>query len=267
LGAHPAQHQQHPADVTMQNGGGNTASDGIDEGLYSRQLYVLGHAAMKRMAMSNILISGLGGLGVEIAKNVVLGGVKSVTLHDETLTTWSDLSSQFFLREEDLGKNRAEATCPRLAELNTYVPIYTHTELLTAEYLKNFQVVVLTSATLTDQIRLGEFCHNNGIYFIMADTRGLFGQIFCDFGESFVVNDTNGEQPISNMIAGITKEAEGVVTCIDETRHGYETGDHVTFTEVQGMVELNQSTPRQVKVLECHSGVVEEARVCNDRLC
>ena len=38
----------------------------IDEGLYSRQLYVLGHAAMQRMAASNVLIVGLGGLGVEI---------------------------------------------------------------------------------------------------------------------------------------------------------------------------------------------------------
>ena len=44
--------------------------------------YVLGHEAMKRMQTSNVLVSGLRGLGVEVAKNLVLGGVKSVTLHD-----------------------------------------------------------------------------------------------------------------------------------------------------------------------------------------
>jgi len=49
---------------------------------------------MKRMALSNILVAGMGGLGVEIAKNIVLGGVKSVTIHDETVASWSDLSSQ-----------------------------------------------------------------------------------------------------------------------------------------------------------------------------
>lgn len=38
----------------------------IDESLYSRQLYVLGHEAMKRMGSSHVLIAGLGGLGVEI---------------------------------------------------------------------------------------------------------------------------------------------------------------------------------------------------------
>lgn len=66
----------------------------IDENLYSRQLYVLGHEAMKRMAISDVLISGMNGLGVEIAKNVILSGVKSVTVHDQELTQLSDLSSQ-----------------------------------------------------------------------------------------------------------------------------------------------------------------------------
>lgn len=40
----------------------------IDESLYSRQLYVLGHEAMKRMGSSHILVAGLRGLGVEIGE-------------------------------------------------------------------------------------------------------------------------------------------------------------------------------------------------------
>ena len=44
----------------------NGSGKDIDESLYSRQLYVLGHDAMRRMASSDILISGLGGLGVEV---------------------------------------------------------------------------------------------------------------------------------------------------------------------------------------------------------
>ena len=38
----------------------------IDESLYSRQLYVLGEEAMKRMNASSALIIGMKGLGVEI---------------------------------------------------------------------------------------------------------------------------------------------------------------------------------------------------------
>ena len=45
------------------------------------------------------------------------------------------------------------------------------------------------------------------------------------------------------------QDKEGVVTCLDETRHGYEDGDHVSFSEVQGMTELNDSAPLKIKVL------------------
>ena len=53
----------------------------IDESLYSRQLYVLGHDAMRQMSSSNVLIVGLHGLGAEIAKNIALAGVKSCLLY------------------------------------------------------------------------------------------------------------------------------------------------------------------------------------------
>ncbi|XP_075691127.1 ubiquitin-like modifier-activating enzyme 1 isoform X1 [Rhinoderma darwinii] len=237
--------QTAPANGMARNG--NEAE--IDEGLYSRQLYVLGHEAMKRMQNSNVLISGMSGLGVEIAKNIILGGVKSVTIHDQANTEWGDLSSQFYLREDDLGKNRAEVAHPRLAELNTYVPVCASSSSLTEEFLVNFQLVILSDLALDEQLRVGDFCHGHNIKFIVANTRGLFGQLFCDFGDEMVVLDPNGEQPLSAMISMITKDHPGVVTCLDEARHGFESGDYVTFTELQGMTELNNSDPVEIKVL------------------
>lgn len=243
-------HGNHSTETTTMAGNGSVENDmQIDEGLYSRQLYVLGHEAMQKMAVSNILISGLKGLGVEIAKNVVLGGVKSVTLHDTGLVELSDLSSQFFLQVGDIGKNRAEVSLPRISELNSYVRLSVNTKKLTEDFLGQFQVVVLTQSSLDEQLWAGDFCHERGIKLIIADTRGLFGQIFCDFGESFTVVDTNGEEPTSNMISSVSKDIDGVVTCLDEQRHGYESGDYVTFSEVQGMTELNQCEPRKIRVL------------------
>ena len=53
--------------VSSSNSGstGNEQND-IDESLYSRQLYVLGHEAMTKMSKSKVLLVGLRGLGVEI---------------------------------------------------------------------------------------------------------------------------------------------------------------------------------------------------------
>ena len=62
--------------------------------MYSIFRYVLGHEAMKRMGTATVLICGMNGLGIEVAKNVVLAGVKAVTLHDKKVATLLDLSSQ-----------------------------------------------------------------------------------------------------------------------------------------------------------------------------
>lgn len=56
--------------------------------------YVLGHDAMRHMGEANVLICGMKGLGVEVAKNIILAGVGSVTIQDTGTTEWSDLSSQ-----------------------------------------------------------------------------------------------------------------------------------------------------------------------------
>lgn len=55
-----------------------------------------------------------------------------------------------------------------------------------------------------------------------------------------------------------------MVTCLDEARHGFESGDYVTFTEVQGMTELNGCQPIEIKALgKSEAGVLGLA--CNER--
>ena len=221
----------------------------IDESLYSRQLYVLGHEAMKRMSTSNVLIVGLKGLGVEIAKNIALAGVKSLTLFDPAPATLSDLSSQFFLHPEDVGKPRARVTAPRVAELNAYTPVSLHpaTSLTSdLQQLRQYQVVVLTSTLLEDQLEISDYCHQHGIFVIVVDTFGLFGSIFTDFGKDFTVVDATGEDPVTGIVADV--DQDGLVAALDETRHGLEDGDFVTFSEVEGMDGLNDSPPRKVTV-------------------
>ncbi|CAL1537293.1 unnamed protein product [Lymnaea stagnalis] len=219
----------------------------IDDSLYSRQRYVLGDTAMHRMANSSILIYGLGGLGIEIAKNIVLAGVKSVILQDPKSTTVNDLGNQFFLRESDaqLSKNRAEASSQHLAELNPYVSVVTITESLTEEtdlsYLRNYQCVILTESPLSLQIKVNIFCRSAlpPIKFISSDVFGILGSAFVDFGENFDIFDPTGEEPKDIFVSDITKANPGVVSCLENRFHGLETGDVVTFREVQGMTWVN----------------------------
>lgn len=109
-----------------------------------------------------------------------------------------------------------------------------------------YQVVVLTNTPLHLQKTIGDYCHEKGIYFIVADVFGLFGSLFCDFGKNFTVIDTTGENPVSGIVAGINEE--GLVSALDESRHGLEDGDYVTFSEIEGMEALNNCEPRKVTV-------------------
>ncbi|CAL5220461.1 g2482 [Coccomyxa viridis] len=232
----------------------------IDEDLHSRQLAVYGRESMRRMAGANVLIVGALGLGVEVAKNVILAGVKSVTLHDTEDVKIQDLSAQFYLSKADMGKNRAEACREKLQELNTAVAVSASSAELAEDFLSKFQVVVATNCSLKQAIGLDKFCHSTKSAFIRADVRGVFASVFCDFGPSHTVLDIDGEDPATGIVAGITCNPGGstLVTCVEDERLEFQDGMEVTFSEVVGMEELNDGRPRRVKNCKPHSFELEQ---------
>ncbi|CAI9768395.1 unnamed protein product [Fraxinus pennsylvanica] len=232
----------------------------IDEDLHSRQLAVYGRETMRRLFASNILVSGLQGLGAEVAKNLILAGVKSVTLHDEGNVELWDLSGSFIFSEEDLGKNRALASVQKLQELNNAVVISTLTDELTKEKLSNFQAVVFTDINLDKAIEYDDYCHRHQppIAFIKSEVRGLFGSVFCNFGPEFTVFDVDGEDPRTGIIASISNDNPALVACVDDERLEFQDGDLVVFSEVRGMTELNDGKPRKIKNARPYSFTIEE---------
>jgi ubiquitin-activating enzyme E1 len=92
------------------------------------------------VSASITLVSSLFSALSSAAKNVILAGVKAVTLQDEGKVELADLSSQFYLKEDDVGKNRAEACLERLKELNTAVSVTAITEPISEKLLDAFQV-------------------------------------------------------------------------------------------------------------------------------
>lgn len=215
----------------------NKQYEQIDESLYSRQLYVLGHSAMESMSTFSVLICGMNGLGVEIAKNVILSGVKSVTIHDEHDTEITDLSSQYYLTEKDVGKNRAECTLPKLQQLNNYVNVdilrCSHNEIY--GHVKEYDMVVLTNHDYVECINVNNYTRDNNVKFIMANTFGLMGYIFCDFNINFVVNDTNGIEPIHTLIDNIIIKTDKIfIKCIDEKPHKLEPKSYIRIDKIKG---------------------------------
>lgn len=63
------------------------------------------------------------------------------------------------------------------------------------------QVVIATECSLREATAVNSVCHQQGISFIRAETRGVFGTVFCDFGDDFEVHDVDGE--ILNIYQGL----------------------------------------------------------------
>jgi len=52
-----------------------------------------------------VLVIGMKGLGAEISKNLILAGVKSLTMMDHENAEPEDMHHQFFIPNSDIGKN------------------------------------------------------------------------------------------------------------------------------------------------------------------
>ena len=62
----------------------------------------MGIEAVAKQAEAVVYIDQLGGLGIEIAKNITLAGCKELILGPTAAPTYYDLASQFFIDEEDV---------------------------------------------------------------------------------------------------------------------------------------------------------------------
>uniref|UniRef100_A0A0E0R346 THIF-type NAD/FAD binding fold domain-containing protein n=1 Tax=Oryza rufipogon TaxID=4529 RepID=A0A0E0R346_ORYRU len=185
----------------------------IDEDLHSRQLAVYGRETMKRLFASNVLVSGLNGLGAEIAKNLVLAGVKSVTLHDDDNVELWDLSSNFFLTEKDVGQNRAQTCVQKLQELNNAVIISTITGDLTKEQLSNFQAKIFMVGSgalgcefLKNLALMGISCNQNGKLIVTDDDVIEKSNL----SRQFLFRDWNIGQPKSTSLDAVVNALDNV---------------------------------------------------------
>ena len=227
----------------------------IDTNLYSRQIGTFGLETMGKLIKMNVLIVGSRGLGVEVAKNLILAGPKSVTLYDPTPVSWGDLSSNFYCREEHVGAvSRANASINKLQELNPYVKVEA-VDSLSLEDHARFNVVCYTEVfeSIDKVIEVDEFCRSKGVGFILSTTFGPSGFTFLDYGTDFIVTDADGEETKSFIVVHATQSNPCIITVHEDKRHKFQDGDYVQFKEVQGMTELNQLPPTEITVINGYS--------------
>lgn len=200
---------------------------------------------MGKLIKMKVLIVGLRGIGVETAKNLILAGPNSVTLYDPTIVQWGDLSSNFYLTPDHVGKvSRAEASFEKLQELNPYVKVSV-IDSLPLDSISKYNVVTYTEIldNIENAIQVNEFCRARNIGFILAQSYGPSGFTFLDYGNEFMITDADGEDTKSFIVVNITQTNPATVTVHEDKRHKFQEGDWVYFREVEGMTQVNGATP------------------------
>jgi ubiquitin-activating enzyme E1 len=178
---------------------------------------------MGKLVQLKVLIVGMRGLGVETAKNLILAGPKQVDLYDPTMSRVQDKGSNFYIRDEHIGKlSRAQATVGQLKDLNNYVKVNAIDELSMADH-KNYDVVCYTEnlKSFKHIEEVNKFCHESNVGFILTENLGLLGYAFLDYGENHKIFDHDGENCKSFMVVSITNEEKATVTVHEDKRHSY----------------------------------------------
>lgn len=231
----------------------------IDTNLYSRQIGTFGLETMAKLTKMKVLIIGMRGLGVEIAKNLILAGPQAVQIYDPTQVSIADRGSNFYIGENDVGNTtRAEASIGQLRELNPYVEAGVLAE-FTDEVVKSFNVVVITENFWnTDRLTaINELCRANRVGFILTENMGLASYAFLDYGNEFIVTDKDGEATKQFIVSSVENGSDPVVHVHEDKRHSYQDGDYVKFREVEGMTELNDIPHIRIKDTKAYSFKLE----------
>ena len=226
----------------------------IDEQMYSRQIVLLGLETMQKISKLSILIIGQRGLGIEVAKNIIVSGPLKVRVFDPNPVEISDLGSNFYLKEEYIGKRRDLASLNSLLELNEYVQIdYIKKNSIKEIYndiANNFNIVVITEILpISESIEINEICRKNNIKFIYSAISGLSAFVFDDFGDEHTIFDEYCEKKNKFKIKNIQKSQDGCgLLEIENEKEGENPliGDSIIFKEVEGMTEINFENSQKI---------------------
>lgn len=198
--------------------------------------------AQRKIQAANVLLITMRALANEIAKNLVLAGIGSLTLVDDQNVTEADLGAGFFLSEENIGQNRAEAASQEVQKLNPRVKVIADSGSIMEKgvsYFSAFDIVIATDLNPTTLAFINTATRLHHRQFYAAGTHGYYGYIFCDLIEhDFVLQRTKG-----NVSANVGEETRTrFITDVKTQKEGDKTIELVAKRELYSTWDLASET-------------------------
>ncbi|KAK4358759.1 hypothetical protein RND71_020988 [Anisodus tanguticus] len=160
---------------------------------YDRQLRIWGEQGQAALEKASICLLNCGPTGSETLKNLVLGGVGSITVVDGSKVEVGDLGNNFMVDESSVGESKAKCVCAFLQELNDAVKAKfiedCPEELIETNpsFFSQFTLVIATQLVEDSMVKLDRICREANIILIFARSYGLMGLVRISVKEHTVI--------------------------------------------------------------------------------
>lgn len=160
---------------------------------YDRQLRIWGEQGQTALEKASICLLNCGPTGSEALKNLVLGGIGSITVIDGSKVDLQDLGNNFLLDESCLGQSKAKSVCAFLQELNDavkvkYVEESPNTLIETSpSFFEKFTLVIATQLLENSLLKLDKICRDANVMLVVARSYGLAGLVRISFKEHTIM--------------------------------------------------------------------------------
>ncbi|KAG7595897.1 unnamed protein product [Arabidopsis thaliana] len=148
---------------------------------YDRQLRIWGEVGQAALEEASICLLNCGPTGSEALKNLVLGGVGSITVVDGSKVQFGDLGNNFMVDAKSVGQSKAKSVCAFLQELNDSVNAKFIEEnpdtLITTNpsFFSQFTLVIATQLVEDSMLKLDRICRDANVKLVLVRSYGLAG--------------------------------------------------------------------------------------------
>ncbi|KKK16204.1 hypothetical protein P175DRAFT_0497802 [Aspergillus ochraceoroseus IBT 24754] len=210
--------------------------------LYDRQIRLWGVKAQEKLRSANILLITFKALANEVAKNLVLAGIGSLTIIDDAVVTEEDLGAQFFVTQESLGQNRAQAAAPAIRAMNPRVQLHVDSENVRSkppEFFAQFDVTIATELDFTMYNTINAACRIAGRSFYAAGLHGFYGFVFADL----IQHDFVIERSKSNVTSAGQETPTRTILNVTTKKENDKVIEMVTKREIYSPLILANTSP------------------------
>lgn len=190
------------------------------------ELYIFGQDGVDKISKTKILISGINRLGIEILKNIILLGINSIIIHDVQVDNFDYLDH--YVGNNDDNENIINSIINNLKLLNSKVDIDYYDSIDEQLISKQDLLILCNNYSIPELIRYNNLCRKYDTKFIFCNTFGLMGQIFCDFGSEFIIN--NNDDLKYGIINAIYYENNELIV-ITEDQHNLNVNDMIIIND------------------------------------